>query len=107
MRAGGVQGSRGYRQELYPVILIINYTYAYPEIMMGFGEDTSGRISDIIHYRNGMSEFRLAPGCDLSEKEMRFFARLMGPTRAEWLPSLLGGVAASFFAPGGHCRASR
>lgn len=28
----------------YPVILIINHTYAYPEIMMGFGEDVSGRI---------------------------------------------------------------
>ena len=41
----------------YPVILIINHTYAYPEIMMGFGEDVSGRISGIIHYRNGTSEY--------------------------------------------------
>ena len=67
----------------YPVILIINYVYAYPEIMMGFGEDVSGRISGIIHYQNGTSKFRSASGCDLSEKEKRFFARLMGPTRAE------------------------
>ncbi|NLP23429.1 MAG: hypothetical protein GX382_02735 [Syntrophomonadaceae bacterium] len=74
----------------YPVILIINYVYAYPEIM-GFGEDVSGRISGIIHYRNGTSEFRPAPGCDLSEKEKRFFARLMGPTRAEWLQQILSG----------------
>ena len=73
----------------YPVILIIIRTYAYPEIMMGFGEDVSGRISGIIHYRNGTSEFRPAPGCDLSEKEMRFFMRLMGPTRAEWLQRIL------------------
>ncbi len=76
----------------YPVILIINYTYAYPEIMIGFGEDASGRISGIIHYRNGTSEFRPAPGCDLSEKEKRFFARLMGPTRAEWLERILSRV---------------
>ncbi len=62
--------------------LIINCTYAYPEIMMGFGEDVSGRISGIIHYRNGTSEFRSTRGCNLSEKEKRFFTRLMGPTRA-------------------------
>ena len=66
----------------YPVVLIINCTYAYPEIMMGFGEDASGRISGIIHYRNGTSEFRSALRCNLSEKEKRFFTRLMGPTRA-------------------------
>jgi len=73
-----------------PVILIINCTYAYPEIM-GFGRGTSGCISGIIHYRNGTSEFRPAPRCDLSEKEKRFFARLMGPTRTEWLQWILSG----------------
>jgi hypothetical protein len=52
----------------YPVVLIINCTYAYPEIMMGFGEDVSGRISGIIHYRNGTSEFRSALRCNLPEK---------------------------------------
>ena len=75
----------------YPVILIINHTYAYPEIMMGFGEDISGCISGIIHYRNGTSEFRPALRCDLSKEEKRFFARLMGPTRAEWLQQILSG----------------
>jgi|GEM_PF-2010840 len=75
----------------YPVILIINHTYAYPEIMMGFGEDISGCISGIIHYRNSTSEFRPALRCDLSKKEKRFFARLMGPTRAEWLQRMLSG----------------
>jgi hypothetical protein len=75
----------------YPVILIINHTYVYPEIMMGFGDDVSGRISGIIHYRNGMSEFRSTRGCDLSEKEKRFFTRLMGPTRAELLQRILSG----------------
>ncbi|MDR9817315.1 MAG: hypothetical protein RJR34_11195 [Candidatus Methanoculleus thermohydrogenotrophicum] len=65
-----------------PVILIINCTYAYPEIM-GFGQDTSWQISGIIHYRNGLSRFRPARGCDLSEKEKRFFTRLMGPVGAE------------------------
>ena len=73
-----------------PVILIINCTYAYPEIM-GFGQDTSGRISGMIHYRNGTSEFSPAPGCRLSEKEKRFFTRLMGPTRAEQLQRILFG----------------
>ena len=73
----------------YPVVLIINHTYAYPEIMMGFGEDVSGRISGIIHYRNGTSEFRTTQGCCLSEKEKRFFSRLMGPTWAEWLQQIL------------------
>ncbi len=73
-----------------PVILIINCTYAYPEIM-GFGQDTSGRISGMIHYRNGTSEFSPAPGCRLSEKEKRFFTRLMGPTRAEQLQRILSG----------------
>lgn len=66
----------------YPVILIINCTYAYPEIT-GFGDDASGRLSGIIHYRNGTSEFRPAPGCDFSMKEMRFLTRLMGSTKAE------------------------
>jgi hypothetical protein len=75
----------------YPVILIINHTYAYPEIMMGFGEDVSGRISGIIHYRNGTSEFRPALRCGLSKKEKRFFARLMGPTWAEQLQRILSG----------------
>jgi len=73
-----------------PVILIINCTYAYPEIM-GFGQDTSGRISGMIHYWNGTSEFRSTRGCDLSEKEKRFFTRLMGPTRAEQLQRILSG----------------
>ena len=73
----------------YPVILIINHMYAYPEIMVGFGEDVSGRISGIIHYRNGTSEFRTTQGCCLSEKEKRFFSRLMGPTWAEWLQQIL------------------
>ena len=72
----------------YPVILIINCTYAYPEIM-GFGDDVSGRISGIIHYWNGTSEFRMTRGCNLSEKEKRFFTRLMGPTRAELLQRIL------------------
>ncbi len=72
------------------VILIINCTYAYPEIM-GFGEDASGRISGIICYRNGTSEFSPTPGCDLSVKEKRFFACLMGPSRAEWLQRMLAG----------------
>jgi hypothetical protein len=75
----------------YPVILIINHTYAYPAIMMGFGQDISGCISGIIHYRNGTSEFRPALRCDLSKKEKRFFARLMGPTRAEQLQRILSG----------------
>lgn len=74
----------------YPVILIINCTYAYPEIM-GFGNDVSGQISGIIHYWNGTSEFRSTRGCDLSEKEKRFFTRLMGPTRAELLQRILSG----------------
>ncbi len=73
----------------YPVVLIINCTYAYPEIMMGFGEDVSGRISGIIHYRNGTSEFRTTQGCCLSVKEKRFFSCLMGPTWAEWLQQIL------------------
>ncbi|MFA7206832.1 MAG: hypothetical protein WC102_10945 [Saccharofermentanales bacterium] len=73
----------------YPVVLIINHTYAYPEIMRGFGEDVSGRISGIIHSRNGTSEFRTTQGCCLSEKEKRFFSRLMGPTWAEWLQQIL------------------
>ena len=73
------------------MVLIINCTYAYPEIMMGFGEDVSGRISGIIHYRNGTSEFRSTRGCNLSEKEKRFFTRLMGPTRAGWLQQILSG----------------
>ncbi|WP_214041210.1 hypothetical protein [Methanoculleus sp.] len=73
-----------------PVILIINCTYAYPEIM-GFGDDVSGRISGIIHYWNGTSEFRSTRGCDLSEKEKQFFACLMGPSRAEWLQRILAG----------------
>jgi len=74
----------------YPVVLIINCTYAYPEIM-GFGDDISGRISGIIHYRNGTSEFRSMWGCNLSEKEKRLFTRLMGPTRAELLQRILSG----------------
>ncbi len=74
----------------YPVILIINCTYAGPEIM-GFGDDISGRISGIIHYQNGTSEFRTTRGCNLSEKEKRFFTRLMGPARAEWLQQILSG----------------
>ena len=49
----------------------------------GFGQDTSWQISGIIHYRNGLSRFRPARGCDLSEKEKRFFTRLMGPVGAE------------------------
>ena len=60
-------------------------------LIMGFGEDVSGRISGIIHYRNGTSEFRPALRCDLSKKEKRFFTRLMGPTRAEQLQRILSG----------------
>lgn len=67
-----------------PVILIINCTYAYPETM-GCSQDTSGHLSGIICYRNKTSEFRPMPGCQLSEKEKRFFARLMRPSQAEQL----------------------
>ena len=58
---------------------------------MGFGEDVSGRISGIIHYRNGTSEFRPALRCDLSKKEKWFFTRLMGSTWAEQLQRILSG----------------
>jgi len=43
------------------------------------------------NYRNGTSEFRPALRCDLSKEEKRFFARLMGPTQAEWLQRILSG----------------
>ena len=43
------------------------------------------------NYRNGTSEFRPALRCRLSEKEKRFFTRLMGPTRAEQLQRILSG----------------
>ena len=70
-----------------PVILIINCKYAYPEIM-GYGQNTSGFISGIIHYQKGTSRFNPTKSCQLSEKEKRFFARLMGPTREEQLQQM-------------------
>jgi hypothetical protein len=64
----------------FPVILIINCTYAYPEINEGC-QDTSGCISGMVLYRNGTSEFFPAEMCHLSDKERRFFTHLMEPNR--------------------------
>jgi len=65
-----------------PVILIVNYTYVYPEIIECC-QYTSGCISGIVLYRNGTSKFCPPEICALSEKERRFFTRLMGPSLAE------------------------
>lgn len=75
-----------------PVILIINCTYAYPEIM-GCGQYTSDTLSAVICYRNGTSEFNLMTGCCLSENEKQFFARLMGPSRAEQLQKIISEIS--------------
>lgn len=55
-----------------PVILIINCTYAYAEIIKG-DQDTTGYISGTVLYKNKTSRFYPAEKCHLSEKERLFF----------------------------------
>lgn len=71
-----------------PVILIINNTYAYPEIM-GFNPDSVEHIAGTILYRNGTSKFYPKRTCRLSEKEKLFFTHLMGSTPEERLQRIL------------------
>jgi len=63
-----------------PVILIINYRYAYPEIISNLSQimenDPPGIFHGILMYKERRGEFYSNPRYSLSENEITFFSRL-------------------------------